>query len=113
MRHLALALVLLSSPCFAQSAPEAQAQREPARRDVKTGDACGASRYAHLVGQSYALHYAALPPGTVVYGPTRDGAVHVNHRVQTATDMITLEYRAQRLNVVLGDGARILSIACH
>jgi hypothetical protein len=115
MRHLALALILMTSPCFAQSAPEAPQPREPAQTDafVKTSDECGASRYAHLVGQSYAVHAASLPPGSVIHGGAPAGVVPVDQRVQAATSPLTLEYREQRLNIVLDGAARIVSIACH
>jgi hypothetical protein len=71
------------------------------RRDgfVITNDACGASRYAHLLGENYAeLHQASLlPADTNVVGQR---------------PLTTLEFKPEVLNVVLDGAGRVVSIGC-
>ncbi len=86
-------------------ARQAQAEDESAaphvRRDhfVVMSDACGASRYAHLVGREYAqvYHAALLPTASVV---------------QNRGMWRTLEYTPHQLNVVVGAQGRIVAIGC-
>lgn len=68
-------------------------------RFIVSSDACGASRYRHLVGREFAQVYqtAALPADTLV---------------QNRTMMRTLEYTPEQLNVVLGGDGRIIAIGC-
>lgn len=121
MRHLAVALLLAASPCFAQSEsqPESPLESPPAWETadrtafVRTGDACGANTYRYLEGQSYLLHGEALPPGAIIRGPVPTGVIRAAHRRAATAKPITLEYRAQRLNVVLDSAGRIVAIACH
>lgn len=66
---------------------------------VRTSDECGASRYAHLLGEQFAtLEQAALPANAAVQraGPNRR----------------TLEYTPGKLNVVLDTAGRIAVIGC-
>ena len=82
---------------------DAQDERaaQPARGDrfVVMSDACGASRYAHLVGREYAqvYHAALLPTDSVV---------------QNRSMWRTLEYTPHQLNVVVGAEGRIVAIGC-
>ncbi len=62
-------------------------------------DACKASTYQGLVGQpKTVLATMMLPAGSRVIGPT---------------DAITMDYRAERLNVELGKDDRIAKVACY
>lgn len=73
----------------------------PAQRDrfVLTSDACGASRYAHLVGRDYAqVYHAAMLP--------------TDSAVQNRSMWRTLEYTPHQLNVVVGVEGRIVAIGC-
>ena len=65
---------------------------------VISGDACGASRYAHFVGEPFAtMHHASLPNDA---------------RVARYIRPSTLEYRPERLNVVVSDEGRVTAIGC-
>lgn len=109
LRSIAFALVLaagyataFADPPAPDGAPAAEEDVAPApRRDdpfVRYSDECGASRYAHLVGEQYAeVYQASLPASAYVLGSAR------------AT---TLEYKPGRLNVVLDGRGRIAAISC-
>jgi hypothetical protein len=78
----------------------AREQANEIRRDgfVWSNDACGASRYDHLVGEPYAeLHDAALPANASVWD---------NSTVRT------LEFKPGQLNIVLNGQGRIIAIGC-
>jgi hypothetical protein len=104
LRQIALGAVLFATPCAAQTmesqaAPEARAEA-PARDDpfVVSGDECGASQYAHLIGEPLAeVIQTAFPSDTYVLGAAR---------------LTTLEYQPARLNVTLGGEGQILAIGC-
>lgn len=68
-------------------------------RFVVVSDACGASRYAHLVGRDYAQVYqAALLPADSI--------------LQNRSMWRTLEYTPHKLNVVVGGAGDIVAIGC-
>ena len=68
-------------------------------RFVLMSDACGASRYAHLVGRDYAqVHQAAL--------------LRADSIVQNRSMWRTLEYTPHKLNVVVGGAGEIVAIGC-
>lgn len=102
----AFALALAGASAFAEelrpreTGPSVAADQAHARdRFVVSSDACGASRYQHLLGREYARVYqAALLPA--------DTLVQNRHMVRT------LEYTPHRLNVVLGGEGRIIAIGC-
>jgi hypothetical protein len=105
LRHAAVIFTLLATPCAAQTAaptPEPQRTREAPRTGDRfeiSGDECGASRYAHLVGRDYAtVYHASLVPA---------GANVVNRSL-----FKTLEYTPWRLNVVLDLYGRISAVGC-
>jgi hypothetical protein len=78
----------------------AEEQARQVRRDgfVWTNDACGASRYEHLLGENYAeLHQAALPAETNVLDRGK---------------LTTLEFRPGQLNIVVDGRGRIIAIGC-
>lgn len=94
---------MMRSFCFAlaMAASGAAWAETPAGRDsfVIAGDSCGASRYAHLVGEPVAeLYHAALP-------------ANANLVAQTGR-LTTLEYEPARLNVVVSGTGRIVAIGC-
>jgi hypothetical protein len=97
MRVLLLAAVAAAaaSASYAREAPPALYRSDPF---VISGNACNASAYAHLVGRPEAeIYQAALP--------ARSRIVR-EHRINT------LEYRPERLNVVLGGGGRVIAVGC-
>ena len=63
-----------------------------------TEDACGASDFQHLVGQS-----ALAAEGLTVPGPVR---------VFRTGQPITMDYRAERLNVEVDGRGRIIRVFC-
>jgi hypothetical protein len=97
LRSLLLAPAFFFAACA--SAPGQTASSEiPGHGFVRASDECGASRYAHLVGERYAeVYQAALPANAFVFGRNRP---------------TTLEYKPGRLNVVLDGYGRIAAIGC-
>jgi hypothetical protein len=60
--------------------------------------ACAAEAYQVLVGQPVGgVHTDSLPRPHRVYGPG---------------DVVTMDYRADRLNIVVGDGGEIIEVKC-
>ncbi|MGE0739698.1 MAG: I78 family peptidase inhibitor [Hyphomonadaceae bacterium] len=91
----ALLALALSADGHAEPAPAALRRSDPF---VVSGDACGASRYAHLLGREFVtLHQASLPAQT---------------RIVNAHMVSTLEYRPERLNLILGGEGRVIVIGC-
>jgi hypothetical protein len=82
--------------------PSAQSERAASPRPdpfVISNDACGASRFAHLMGQDYGeLYQASLIPS------------HSNRYDRIRP--ITLEYTPYRLNFVVNGEGRIVAIGC-
>lgn len=73
-------------------------QTPPVAPPVDT-DLCKASSYGGLIGQSQAvLKSMMLPAGSRVIGPN---------------DAVTMDFRADRLNIEIGAGGRIEKIACY
>lgn len=62
---------------------------------VVSGDECGASRYAHLLGEQAELH-----------------AIPANSNVVDGAHLSTLEYTPARLNVVVNGQGQIIAIGC-
>ncbi len=92
-----LAPVLLFAVCASASA-QTSSNEIPGSGFIRASDACGASRYAHLVGERYAeVYQAGLPADAFVVGRNRP---------------TTLEYKPGRLNVVVGYEGRIVAIGC-
>lgn len=98
------ALALATAAAVASAEPQPPSDEAPPPltthdRFVVSGDACGASRYQHLLGREYAQVYqAALLPADAI--------------VQNRNMLRTLEYTPHRLNVVLGGEGRIIAIGC-
>lgn len=96
MRSAVLAALMLAG-CAAQETPAPQALFSPNDFTV-AGNACGASDYAHLLGEPWGeTHQAALPADARV----------IRHNMAN-----TLEYAPQRTNVILASDRRIAAIGC-
>jgi hypothetical protein len=111
LRSIAILALMLASPSFAQT-DRADPAPTPRDRFVIAPDTCGASRYAHLVGESYTAQQASLPQHALVHGAGPQGPIPVGGATH-AGPLLTLEYEPQRLNVVVGADQRIVSIGCH
>lgn len=98
MRAALSALALLAA-CAAPETPAPSATAAPQTADEATrADACGASRYAHLIGTpADRIDRASLPPRT---------------RVITPDMMVTMDFLAERLNVIVGTDGRVGSLRC-
>jgi len=74
-------------------------QRPPQNADDATRqDACGMARFRHLIGmQASAIDQSTLPPRT---------------RIITPDMMVTQDFSAQRLNIMVGTDGRVGSLRC-
>ncbi|PZO67277.1 MAG: hypothetical protein DI498_02735 [Paracoccus denitrificans] len=71
----------------------------PPAQPPDDADQCKASSYGGLIGQSQTvLKSMMLPAGSRVIGPN---------------DAVTMDFRADRLNIEIGAGGRIEKIACY
>lgn len=96
MRSAVLALML--GACAAQESPASRAELFNPDDFTVAGNLCGASDYAHLIGEPFAeTHQAALPANTRII------------RQDLAN---TLEYAPGRINVMLDGQGRIAAIGC-
>lgn len=114
MKRLVLAAVLALAACAEApqtyrdldrlgrdySRQEAQSGQPPLNAEQATEqDACGASRFAHLVGApADQIDRASLP---------------ARSRVITPDMMVTQDFSPQRLNVMVGTDGKIGSLACY
>ncbi len=100
MRSAVLAALMLGA-CAAQDGAASRGDPDSLfKPDAFTvaGNLCGASDYAHLVGEPFAeTHQAALP---------------ANARVIGGNAANTLEYAPRRINVILDGEGRIAAIGC-
>lgn len=91
-------LLALACACAGPRPPETVLPAVLEDRFVIAGDECGASAFAHLVGEEFvSLRHAALPAGALVL-----------NRVAPST----LEFRPLRLNVVLDGAGRVTAVGC-
>lgn len=98
MRGAATVACLLVAGCASPPAAGAFGSQLDRDRFVIAGDACGASQFAHLVGEEFAeIHRAALPQDASIVD-----------RVSATT----LEYTPHRLNVVLDGAGRVVAVGC-
>lgn len=80
------------------SATETPVAAPANRAEATAQDTCGASRFAHLIGtQAAQIDRASLPP---------------NARVITPDMMVTMDFLAERLNVIVGTDGRVGSLEC-
>jgi hypothetical protein len=101
LRAIAFSAAFAGASALAEEPRQREQPAPEVRRDgfVISGDACGASRFAHLVGEDYAeMYQASLLPA--------DG------NVVDRTKITTLEYTPERLNVVVNGQGRIIAIGC-
>lgn len=92
MRAAFLGLALSALAACAH-APAAEQGGEAAEADT-----CGIVRFAHLIGRPASeIDRAALPPHT---------------RVITPDMAVTMDYSAQRLNIMVGTDGRVGSMRC-
>jgi hypothetical protein len=97
MRSAVLAALMLAG-CAAQETPAPQAGLFMPDDFTVAGNACGASEYAHLVGEPWAeTHQATLPQNSRI----------IRHDMAN-----TLEYAPQRINVILAPDGRVAAIGC-
>ena len=62
------------------------------------GASCAAEAYQVLVGQPAAdIHVESLPRP---------------HRIYGRGDMVTMDYRSDRLNIIIGDDGRVADVRC-
>lgn len=89
MRAAALALALFAAGCVTPAAPAPDAPEQ---------DTCGVARFAHLIGAPAAnIDRATLPPRA---------------RVITPDMAVTMDYSAERLNIIVGADGRVASLRC-
>ncbi len=94
MRRAGLALIFLAG-CAAPAPPTAPTPPSEAGAEA---DACGAARFAHLVGQPRErIDPAALPART---------------RIITPEMMVTQDFSPDRLNIMVGTDGRVGSLRC-
>lgn len=90
MRAAFLAVALLAAGCATASAPAPEPSQE--------ADTCGMARFEHLIGAPAAdIDRATLPPRT---------------RVITPDTVVTMDYSAERLNIMVGADGRVGSLRC-
>jgi len=110
MRALVISILALAAACSQQTNVPAEpattaepAAVEPAaptnQAEATAQDTCGAAAFASLVGtQASAIDQATLPAGT---------------RVITPDMMVTQDFSAQRLNIMVGTDGKVGSLACY
>lgn len=96
MRSALFSLVMLAACAPAQLPPAAAAPPGPG--DGASQQACGAPRFQHLIGApARGIDRASLPPGTRIIRPD---------------SMVTQDFSAQRLNIIVGTDGGVSSLAC-
>lgn len=94
MRALLASLTLLAA-CASGEAPSSPPQNA---EEASAQDTCGMSRFSHLIGtQASAIDRATLPPRT---------------RIITPDMMVTMDFSAERLNIMVGTDGRVGSMRC-
>ncbi len=98
MRAALIGLLLLGA--CATHAPPPHASPAPQTAEEATAqDACGASRFRHLIGTRLdAIDPATLPAGARLISPDM---------------MVTQDFRPGRLNVMSGTDGLVSSLACY
>lgn len=92
----ALASLLLLAACASAEAPAANPPQNAEQATAQ--DTCGMSRFRHLIGtQADHIDRATLPPRT---------------RVITPDMMVTMDFSAERLNIMVGTDGRVGSLRC-
>lgn len=102
MRVMCFALASLTAAACAP-APRAgtsvEAQMPQTAAEATARDACGASRFRHLIGTRLdAIDRSALPEGA---------------RLLTPDAIVTQDFRPDRLNVMSGTDGLVSSLSCY
>jgi hypothetical protein len=93
---LAVAAAACAPPIAATPAPAGEPQTAA---EATAQDACGASRYQHLIGAlASEIDRTTLPERA---------------RVITPDIMVTQDFRPGRLNIIAGTDGRVASLACY
>lgn len=109
IRACVFALALLAAACGqateeqanapASETEQMQAATPQTAEEATAQDACGASRFQHLIGTlASEIDQAALPAGT---------------RVLTPDAIVTQDFRPDRLNIMSGTDGRVSSLSCY
>lgn len=86
----ALIFTLALAGCASPTPPPVPAPPQP--------DTCGIARFAHMIGaQADDINRAALPPGARILAPNQ---------------AVTMDYSAQRLNLMTDAQGRIVELRC-
>lgn len=96
MRGLILAAAALALAACTHAPPAGSAPQNP--EQATEADTCGMAAYQRFVGGPVsAIDRATLPPGT---------------RVITPDMAVTMDFRAERLNIMVGADGRVGSLRC-
>lgn len=96
MRVALIALAFVAG-CAAQGNPAPRPAPETAE-EATQADTCGLSRFTHLIGTPAAnIDRATLPPRT---------------RIITPDMAVTMDFSAERLNIITGTDGRVGSLRC-
>lgn len=96
MRAVILAGAALALAACTHAPPAAEAPQNP--EEATQADTCGMAAYQRFVGGPVsAIDRATLPPGT---------------RVITPEMAVTMDFRAERLNIMVGTDGRVGSLRC-
>lgn len=96
MRALVGALALVAA-CASQETPAGSAEPQTAE-EATQADTCGARRFAHLIGApADQIDRSTLPPRTRIIAPEM---------------MVTMDFSAERLNIMVGTDGRVGSMRC-
>lgn len=108
IRASVFALALLAVACSpteeqpntsATETEQVQAATPQTAEEATAQDACGASRFQHLIGTlASEIDQATLPAGA---------------RVLTPDAIVTQDFRPDRLNIMTGTDGRVSSLSCY
>lgn len=99
-----LFVVLTAISGCSSTSESTQASAEPAPADASGGDLrCNASAAQYAVGK-------VASPALLDEAKTKSGAGIA--RVLTPSDMVTLEYRSERLNLNTDDSLKVIRVNC-
>ncbi|HRO04431.1 MAG TPA: I78 family peptidase inhibitor [Terricaulis sp.] len=97
MRALVVALALLAAPACTHAVADAPAAPQNAGQ-ASDADTCGMAAYERYIGRPASeIDRASLPART---------------RIITPEMAVTMDYRAERLNIMVGTDGRVGSLRC-
>jgi hypothetical protein len=95
MRPIVFALVVLAAACAGPTPP---APAPSNAEEATAADTCGIARFRHLIGQrADQIDRSTLPPRT---------------RIITPDMMVTMDFSAERLNIMVGTDGIVGSMRC-